>query len=127
MRTSIVTLLIAIVSSLAGMVMSTNAASGDDVIGLMEIKPDNGQIGLNARAYAAGAAKIEYVVQIERLGRSGKSATKQRGKADVAPGKIAELSTSSVNVGPGDRLAILLTISSGGRIVSTTALHIGEQ
>jgi hypothetical protein len=126
MRTGIFTLLIAIFSSFTALVMAMNAASADEVIGWMEIKPADRQIGVSARAYSPDASSIEYVLQIERLGRSGKSATKQHGKAEVAPGKIAELSTASVNVGSGDRLAILLTISSGGRIVSTSALHVGE-
>jgi hypothetical protein len=118
--------LIAVFSIVAGMVMSMNAASAGEVIGWMEINPADRQIGVTARAYAPSAAKIEYELQIERVGRSGKTATKQRGKADIEPGKVAQLSTTSVNMGSGDELAILLTISSGGQIVATSALHVGQ-
>ena len=117
--------LIAVFSILAGMAMTTNAASAGDVIGWMEIKPADRQIGITARAYAPAEAKIEYELQIERVGRSGKTATKQRGKADIEPGKTAQLSTTSVSIGSGDQLAILLTIFSGGQVVSTNALHVG--
>ena len=125
MRTGIYKSIIAVSSILAGMVMSMNAASAGEVIGWMDVKPADRQIGVTARAYAPGEAKIEYELKIERVGRSGKTATKQRGKADIEPGKTAELSTTSVNIGSGDQLAILLTIFSGGKVVSTNALHVG--
>lgn len=117
--------IIAVVSILAGMVMSMNAASAEEVVGWMQINPADRQIGITAHAYAPGGAKIEFELRVERIGRSGKTATKQRGKADMQPGKIAELSTTSVNIDSGDQLAILLTISSGGKVVSTNALHVG--
>ena len=127
MRIGILKTLIAIFSIVAGAVMSTNAASAGEVIGWMEINPVERQIAVTARAYASDEAKIEYELQIERVGRSGKTATKQRGKADLAPGKTAQLSTTSVNIVAGDQLAILLTIFSGGQVVSTNALHVGPR
>jgi hypothetical protein len=127
MRISILKTLIAIFSIVAGAVMSVNTASAGEVIGWMEINPVERQIAVTARAYAPDEAKIEYELQIERVGRSGKTATKQRGKADLAPGKTAQLSTTSVNIVTGDQLAILLTIFSGGQVVSTSALHVGTR
>jgi len=127
MRISILKTLIAIFSIVAGAVMSVNTASAGEVIGWMEINPVERQIAVTARAYAPDEAKIEYELQIERVGRSGKTATKQRGKADLAPGKTAQLSTTSVNIVTGDQLAILLTIFSGGQVVSTNALHVGPR
>ena len=117
--------LIAGVSILAGMVMSMSAASAQDVVGWMQINPADRQIGITAHAYGPDAAKIEFELRVERVGRSGKTATKQSGKADMQPGKIAQLSTTSVNISAGDQLAILLTITSGGKVVSTNALHVG--
>ena len=127
MRISILKTLIAIFSIVAGAVMSVNTASAGEVIGWMEINPVERQIAVTARAYAPDEVKIEYELQIERVGRSGKTATKQRGKADLAPGKTAQLSTTSVNIVTGDQLAILLTIFSGGQVVSTSALHVGPR
>lgn len=127
MRIGISKVLIAVSSVLAGMVMSMNAAAAGDVVGWMDIKPVERQIGIAARAYAVQHTKIEYELQVERVGRAGKTATKQHGKADIEPGKIAQLSTTSVNIGADDQLVILLTISSGGRIVSTSALHVGQR
>ena len=125
MRIGISKSLIAIFSIMAGMLMGLNAVSAGEVIGWMEVKPAERQIGVTARAYALSETKIEFELKIERVGRSGKTATKQRGKADILPGNIAELSTTSVNIGPGDQMAILLTIFSGGQVVSTNALHVG--
>ena len=127
MRISASISLIAVFSMLAGMAMATNAAWAGDVIGWMEIKAADRQIGVTARAYATDQAKIEYELKIERVGRSGKTATKQRGKADIEPGQTAQLSTTSVNVGAGDQLAILLTIFSDGQVVATNALHVGPR
>ena len=117
--------LIAGVSILAGMVMSMNAAAAEDVVGWMQVNPADRQIGITAHAYGPDAAKIEFELRVERVGRSGKTATKQSGKADMQPGKIAQLSTTSVNMSAGDQLAILLTITSGGKVVATNALHVG--
>lgn len=125
MRSGIPKSLFSFVSIVAGMVMSMNAAFAGDVVGWMDVKPADGQIGVTARAYAPLAAKVEYELRVERVGRSGKTATKQRGKADIEAGKIAELSTTSVNIGSGDELAILLTVFSGGQVVATNALHVG--
>ena len=125
MRIGISRAFIAVFSIVAGIVMSINAASAGDVIGWMEVNPVERQIGITARAFALSEAKVEYELQIERVGRSGKTATKQRGKADIEAGKTAQLSTTSVNIASGDRLAILLTIFSGGQVVSTNALHVG--
>lgn len=125
MRIGILKFCVAVFSIVAGAVMTISAASAGDAIGWMEIKPVDRQIGIAARAYALEPARIEFELQIERIGRSGKTASKQHGKADIEPGKIAELSTSSVNIGTDDQLAVLLTISSGGRIISTSALHVG--
>lgn len=125
MRIGIFKAFIAVFSIVAGIVMSINAASAGDVIGWMEVNPVERQIGITARAFALSEAKVEYELQIERVGRSGKTATKQRGKADIEAGKTAQLSTTSVNIASGDRLAILLTIFSGGQVVSTNALHVG--
>lgn len=127
MRIGISKSFIAVFSIVAGMVMSINAASAGDVIGWMEVNPADRQIGVTARAYALSEAKIEYELQIERVGRSGKTATKQRGKAELEAGKTAQLSTTSVNIGSGDQLAILLTIFIGGQVASTNALHVGPR
>jgi hypothetical protein len=125
MRSGIQKSLFATVSIVAGMVMSMNAAFAGDVVGWMDVRPADGQIGVTGRAYAPLATKVEYELRVERVGRSGKTATKQRGKADIEPGKIAELSTTSVNIGSGDELAILLTVFSHGEVVATNALHVG--
>ena len=126
MRISVSKLLIS-ASIVVGTAVMTNAASAQDVIGWMEINPVDRQIGITARAYAPVKAKVEYELRIERVGRSGKTATKQRGRADLGPGEAAQLSATSVNIEYGDQLAILLEISTGGRIISTSALHIGPQ
>ncbi len=125
MRTAISRTRAASLSAAVGMIMSISAASAGEVIGWMDVDPVEQQIGVTAHAYAPGGSKVEFELQVERMGSSGKTSTKQRGKADLEPGKTAKLSTTSVNIAPGDQMAILLTIFSGGQVVSTNALHIG--
>jgi hypothetical protein len=126
MRISVSKLLVS-ASIVVGMAGLTNAASAQDVIGWIEINPVDRQISITARAYAPVKTQFEYELRIERVGRSGKTATKQRGKADLEPSEAAQLSMTSVNIEFSDQLAILLEISSGGRIISSSALHVGPQ
>ncbi len=119
--------LIALLAMAAGMTMQTDRALAGDVIGWMEIQPSEQQIQISGRAYAFRSGLIEFSLRIERSGPSGKTATKQSGRAQVDPGKVASLSTTSVNIGPGDQLSLLLTIYRDGEIVATNALKVGGE
>lgn len=107
--------------------MQTSASMAGEVIGWMEINPSAKQIEISGRAYALAETRIEYTLQIERIGRSGKTATRQSGRATIEPGATAKLSTTSVNLGSGDELAILLTLTSGGKVVASSAVHLGDR
>ena len=108
-----------------GIIMSAQAALAGDVIAWMGINPVGGQIQITGRAYSAQQTTVDYALQIQRTGSSGNTTTKQGGKADIQSGRIAVLSTTSVNMQPQDQLAILLTVSRGGEVLSTSAIQVG--
>ena len=105
--------------------MQIGTTQAGEVIGWMEIHPSGEQIEINGRAYALSETKVDYTLQIERIGRSGKTATEQSGKVTIEAGTTAELSTTSVNIGSGDKMAILLRLTSGGEVVSISAIQLG--
>jgi hypothetical protein len=107
--------------------MQIDGSSAGDVIGWMDINPKGEQIEIAGRAFAHERTDIEYALKVERIGKSGKTATNQSGRAAIAPGEVAKLSTTSVNVGAQDGLSILLTITRGGEIVATSAMQIGSR
>jgi hypothetical protein len=108
-----------------GIIMSAQAALAGDVIAWMDINPVGGQIQITGRAYSAQQTTIDYTLQIQRIGGSGNTTTKQGGKADLQGDKAAVLSTTSVNMQPQDQLAILLTVSRGGEVLATSAIQVG--
>lgn len=110
-----------------GIGMTADAAHSGEVIGWMDIAPSEGQIQITGRAYSPLRTDIDFVLQIERSGRSGKTTTKQGGKATVEAGGTVALSTTSVNMETQDQLAVLLTISRGGDVLSTSGIHVGPQ
>src|SRR5262245_50403097 len=72
-------------------------ASAGDVVGWMEIAPKDGQLQIIGRAWSTQELTVDYLLQIQRMGRSGSSTSKQAGKATLHPGETAILSTSSVS------------------------------
>lgn len=127
MQMKVIKSLAAICALTMGLGMKIGTASAGGVIGWIEVRPEGGLIQITGRATGPEAMKISYTLAIERMGRSGKTATRQSGKADVEAGKIAKLSTTSVNVGAQEELAIILTIEHDGRVVSTSAINAGHQ
>jgi hypothetical protein len=110
-----------------GMGIATmNAALPGEVIGWMEIVPRDGLLQITGRAYSAQPMAIDYMLQIQRSGRSGNTTSQQGGKATLNAGEAAVLSTTSVNSQSGDQLAILLTIFRDGKVLATSGIHVGD-
>ena len=108
-----------------GIIMNANAAPAGEVIAWMDINPAGGLIQITGRAYSPDETHIDYMLQIQRSGRSGNTTTKQGGGADIQGGRIAALSTTSVNMQPDDQLAILLTVMRGGQVLATSGIQVG--
>lgn len=107
-------------------VAAMNAAAAGEVVGWMEVAPKDGQLQITGRAWSAQEVAIDYVLQIQRSGRSGSTTSKQGGKAVLRPGETAVLSASSVSSQPQDQFAALLTIYRDGQVLATSAMHTGE-
>lgn len=110
---------------LAGWTMQTDAAA--DVIGWMDVIPSAGRLEVAGRAFGMEPSNIEYTLKVERNGGSGRSATTQSGRVQLESGKVAKLSTTTINLSPRDALTVVLTIASRGRVVSTSEIRLGER
>jgi hypothetical protein len=107
-------------------IMTIDAAQAGEVLGWMEVHPEGGQVQITGHAWSAEPAKVDYTLQIQRIGPGGNTTTRQGGKADLEAGKVGTLSTTSVNLQPQAQLAVLLTISSGGQVIATSGIHVGK-
>jgi hypothetical protein len=125
MRLTTVRRLSSLGAMLAGLMMQTNAARASDVIGWMDVTPSGHRIEIAGRAYSAAPATVEYTLKIDRAGQSGRSATSQRGRTEIEPGQVARLGTTSVNFNGKDELTVILTLTSGGRTLSTSEIRLG--
>ena len=105
--------------------MALHAGQAGEVVGWMEVAPQGDQLQITGRAWSGTARSIDYSLQIQRTGRSGKTTSKQGGRADLVAGEVAGLSVTTVNIAPQDQLAVLLTISSGGQVLATSGIHVG--
>jgi hypothetical protein len=110
---------------LAGLVMQSSVARAGEVIGWMDVRPADGQIEIAGHAYSAARVAVDYTLKVDRAGPSGRTSTSQRGHAEIEPGEVARLSTTSVNLGAKDALTVVLTLSNSGRTLATSEIHLG--
>jgi hypothetical protein len=89
---------------LAGLVMQSAVARAGEVIGWMDVRPADGKIEIAGHAYSAARVAVDYTLKVDRAGPSGRTSTSQRGRAEIEPGEVARLSTTSVNLGGKGRV-----------------------
>lgn len=118
--------LLGLAASVAGGMMCPLPAEAGEVVGWMDVRPADGKIEITGRAYGGAAVTVDYTLTVERAGPSGRSNTNQSGRADLAPGEVARLSTTSVSFGARDELTVILTLTSGGRTLATSEIHLGH-
>ena len=118
--------LAALLTSFGMGIATMNATPAGEIIGWMEIVPRGGLLQITGRAYSAQPMAIDYMLQIQRSGRSGNTTSQQGGKATLKAGEAAVLSTTSVNSQSEDQLAVLLTIFRDGKVLATSGIHVGD-
>jgi hypothetical protein len=64
-----------------------------------------------------GKGMLTYELDVRRTGDTGTSQSTQSGQFETAPGQTDTLSTVQVNVQPGDRMALHLTIRRDGTLI----------
>jgi hypothetical protein len=60
---------------------------------------------------------LTYALDVRRTGEAGTSQSTQSGRFETAPGRTDTLSTVRINVQPGDRAELHLTIRRGEALV----------
>ena len=118
--------LLRIGAAAAGLLLPANGAAAD-VIGWIDVMPSADRLEIAGRAFGMEPSDIEYTLKVERSGGSGRSATTQSGRIQLEPGKVAKLSATTINLSPQDQLSVLLTIASGGQVLSTSEIRLGER
>jgi hypothetical protein len=126
MRRNRIGRLLRLAAMFAGVTMRPGAAEAGDVVGWMDVRPANGKIEIAGRAYSGAPVTVDYTLTVERAGPSGRSATSQRGRADLTPGETTRLSTTSVSFSAKDELTVVLTLTGGGRTLATSEIHLGD-
>ena len=101
------------------------AAQAQSAFGWLELKPVPGRnlVQITGHALAMEAVSgMDFSLSLRRQNRGNTSATRQSGRFDLAPSELKVLSTTSVNVEPGDELTIELKLLDHGKEVSSATV-----
>lgn len=95
--------------------MGPGSAQGNDagrLLAWIDVESVGPTVQFRAFGEAESATRARYSLKITRIGPSGRSSTAQGGKVDITePDRPVVLSTTSVNIEPGARLSVELTLS----------------
>ena len=108
------------------MVVACNAFAQPDSTSLgkasLEIKTENGMTNVTGVFINGNKAKknLSYSMLFDKKGKSGTSTSKQSGYFDAKPNEKVSLSTSGINIKPGDHYIIRLKILDGKKLLLET-------
>jgi hypothetical protein len=108
----------------------TSAGPGAPVLGWIELKPaarGAGIVTITGHAYALSPAEGRFTLAVARAGKGGKTNSSQSGAFKLDAGEDKPLSTTSINVAPGEALTIELKLFSGGSEVFSATLKTAPQ
>ncbi len=81
-------------------------------------------IEITGHALALDAVSgMDFTFTLRRQNKGSNSSTRQSGQFDLAPGEARILSSTSINLEPGDELTIELKLSDHGKEVSSATLN----
>lgn len=86
-----------------------------------------GIVTITGHAYALDAAEGRFTLSVARTGKGGKASSSQSGAFKLDAGEDKPLSTTSINVAPGETLTIELKLLSGGSEVFSATLKTAPQ
>jgi hypothetical protein len=101
--------------------LMTGAAHSQSASAWIELKPVAGRnmIQVTGHALALDAAGgMDFTLTMRRQNKGGSSSTRQSGRFDLAPNETKVLSSTSINLEPGDELTIELKLLDHGAEVS---------
>jgi hypothetical protein len=65
---------------------------------------------------------MDFTLTLQRQNKGNTSSTRQSGRFDLAPGEAKNLSSTSINIEPGDELTIELKLLDHGTEVSSATV-----
>ncbi len=81
-------------------------------------------IEITGRALALDAVSgMDFTFTLRRQNKGSSSSTRQSGRFDLAPNESKTLSSTSINLEPGDELTIELKLSDHGKEVASATLN----
>ncbi|MEQ1672309.1 MAG: curli-like amyloid fiber formation chaperone CsgH [Hyphomicrobium sp.] len=99
-------------------------AEGSDVIGWIEVAPAGaGKVVVTGHAYAVVATEGKFSLSLERRTKGNSAKTGQSGNFKAAAGENAKLSSTGINVEPGEDLVIELRLTVEGRDIAPVDLR----
>lgn len=96
--------------------MSVSSDTGEVQI---RLQYSRGHVGVRGafKNESTGADTLTYELEVRKTGTAGTSVTRQSGSFRTRPGDVERLSTSTVSVQSGDRLAVHLVVRDGTHLV----------
>ena len=107
----------------AGLAMTE--ANAQQAMGWLELKPVPGRNMVQITGHALGlekAAELDFTMSVLHENRGGKSNSRQTGRISLAAGETKVLSSTSINIEPGDGLTAVLKILDHGQEVFSTVM-----
>ena len=103
----------------------TGTAHAQSVSAWLELKPVAGRnvIEVTGHALALDAAGgIDFMLTLRRQNKGNTSSTRQSGRFDLAPSETKVLSSTSINLEPGDDLTVELKLLDHGAEISSATV-----
>jgi hypothetical protein len=99
-------------------------ASAQQAMGWLEIKHSQGHtVQIVGHALALEKAEgLDFVLSVIRKSGGSKSETRQAGKLSLSAGETKVLSSSAINIDPGDNVMVELKILDHGQEVFSTVM-----
>ena len=103
----------------------TSAATAQSASAWIELKPVSGRNMIEVVGHALASDAVggmDFTFTLRRQNKGNISNTRQSGRFDLAPGETRNLSSTSVNMEPGDELTIELKLLDHGTEVSSATV-----
>jgi hypothetical protein len=105
--------------------LGVSEAEAQQAMGWLEIKQAPGQHMVQITGHALALEKVEgadFTLSVTRASRGGKSNSRQAGRISLGAGETKVLSSTAINLEPGDGLMVELKILEQGREVFSTVM-----
>ena len=111
--------------SLISGALMTSVASAQSASAWIELKPTSGRNMIEVVGHALATDAVggmDFTFTLRRQNKGNTSSTRQSGRFDLAPGESKNLSSTSINIEPGDELTIELKLLDHGAEVSSATV-----